>query len=274
MSNSTKLLAPPTPIRRPHDSSRTRVGRILGALSADATGDPQWLRRLLDLATGPGVHPWQTQDLTVTDRFHHPPPGATSPTERGLQPPVALLSWLIRNFPLPESAVVGDDEVAIKRQALARRNPAVIAEGITALRQRGATKGWQVLEGPTYPDALFVTPDTLVVVEGKRTERTTTTETKWMPGRHQVLRHLDAAWEIRGHRAVYGLMIVESHGGSSAVPDQWATAAEKTRGDTAVAGSLPHRGPAEQAGIRDAFIGVTTWAEVVSAFSLPASLLD
>jgi len=274
MPHSSEEPAARATVRRPYDSSRTRVGPIIGALSAAGTGDPQWLRRLLNLAAGPGAHPWQGQDLQVLERYHHPAPKAETPTERGLQPPVALLSWLIRHFPVAESKVRGTGAVAVKRRALARHDPVTIADGLAELRRGGATKDWHVLEGPTYPDAYFVTPDALVVVEGKRTERTVTTNTTWMPGRHQMLRHLDAAWELRGSRSVYGLMIVESPAGSPAVPDKWIEAALATQSDGAVAASLPHRGPAEQAGIRDAFIGATTWAAVVGAFGLPAEVLE
>ncbi len=264
-----------TAVRRLNDSSKTRVGPILGGLTAESTLDPQWLRRLLDLATGPGPHPWHEQDLSVaaTDRFHAPISGAKTPKEKGLYPPVALLSWLIRNFPMRETAVSGEDEVARKRKALARREPAVIAEGLRELRRTGGARGWHVLEGPTYPDGYFITPDALIVIEGKRTETGMTTDTTWMPGRHQMLRHLDAAWEIRGDRVVYGLAIVECPRGELAVPEKWAAAARATQEETAVAGSLPHRGPEEQAGIRDSFLGMTTWAQVVSTFGLPASLL-
>lgn len=271
-----KLSTPsvPTELRRPFDSSRTRVGPILGGLSEESAQDPLWLRRPLDLAAGPGEHPWQAQDLRVLERYHHPAPGATEPGERGLHPPVALLSWLIRNFPNAESGLVGDDAVAMKRTGLAARDPAVIAEGLAALRRSGIARGWHVLEGPTYPDAYFVTPDALIVVERKRTERGVTTATTWMPGRHQMLRHLDAAWEVRGDRTVYGLFIVEASPATMEVPDVWVSAAAADRDDDAIRTSLPHRGPVEQAGIRDACIGVTTWAQVVDTFGLPRALLE
>ena len=42
----------------------------------------------------------------------------------------------------------------------------------------------------------------------------------------------------------------------------------------AVDGSLPHRGPAEQEDIRDAFMGVTTSGRVIDAFALPTALLE
>lgn len=267
----------PTPAkspRRQYDSSRTRVGPVFGALSADTTRDPQWVRRLLSLAAGPGNHPWDHQNLQVLERFHHPAPGAEAPSERGLRPPVSLLSWLIRNIPVPESAISGEADVAENRRALARRDPGKIADALNALRKAGGGKGWHVLEGPTSPDVYLVTPDALIVVEGKRTEPGPTRGTEWMPGRHQMFRHIDAAWEIRGNRAVYGLFVVEGVEGGVAVPPVWAAAATETRSETAVTSSLPHRSAEEQQGIRDAFVGVTTWRALVNEFGLPSGTLS
>lgn len=262
-----------TAAKRLNDSSKTRVGPILGALTEESTGDRQWLRRLLGLAAGAGPHPWDVQDLEVLSR-HHAPTSDDDPTrERGLHPPVALLSWLIRNLPVPVEMIPGDGPAADHRRALARRDPAKIAEALAALRRGGTGRGWHVLEGPSYPDGYFETTDALVVVEGKRAERSITTDTKWMPQRNQMLRHLDAAFEIAGRRAVYGLMIVEGSPGSTAVPETWQVAAEITRQDPAVWRSLPHRGPEERDAIRDSFLGVTTWARVVDAFGLPPALL-
>jgi hypothetical protein len=255
--------------RRPFDSSKTRVAPVFDALTAREAVEPQWLRRLLHLASPDSArpHPWDSQDLAVRER-------AWGTSERGLQPPVALLSWLIRNFD-PPSGLPGDGFVVEQRRLLRDKNPQAIEEGLTLLRRSGGKKGWYVLEGPTYPDAYLVTSDALVVVEGKRTEAGPTTATSWMKGRHQMLRHLDAAWEVRGRRLVYGVMIVEANPSEDplGVPLIWQDAAKDTTSDSALATSLPHRGLEERRGIADAFVGVVTWQMLVREFSLPPSAL-
>lgn len=132
-----------------------------------------------------------------------------------------------------------------------------------------------ILEGPTYPDVLLVTPDAMVVIEGKRTEAGPTTSTTWRVGRHQMLRHLDAAWEIRGRRALYGFFVVEAEDERGMVPRVWVDAASDTTSEAAIHASLPHRSPEERAGIAARFLGVTTWQAVVAAFHLdPAVLVE
>ena len=118
-----------------------------------------------------------------------------------------------------------------------------------------------------------MTPDALVVIEGKRTETGPTTSTTWMPVRHQMLRHMDAAWEVRGDRRVYGLFIVEAMRGSNTVPAHWVQAAEDTLAPAAVSGSLPHRSPAEREGIVQGFLGGTTWQAVCVEFGVDPTIL-
>jgi len=265
---------PPNRARRPFDSSRTRVGPVLGVLSAASTGDPQWPGLLLDLAADPGDHPWHRQDLSVKDRYHHPAAGEKSPKEKGLAPPVSLLRWLVTGCTPPKNGKYGAGEVGLKRRGLVNQDPRIIADALAALDKSCPSRAWYVLEGYTAPDVYLVTQNALIVVEGKRTEAGPTTSTTWMAGRHQMIRHLDAAWEIRGERSVYGLFVVEAAIGTVAVPPVWAAAAKATRSDDAIRSSLPHRNLADQEGIRRAFIGVTTWQRVVAAFGLPASLLS
>lgn len=233
---------PPTAPARPRrqfDSSRTRVGPVFGALATAATGDDQWVRRLLDLAAGPGPHAWHTQDLRVLERYHHAPPGADAPKEKGLAPLVTLLAWLVDNFTRPKDGKYQSGDFGDKRRELGERNPGVIAEARAALAKSRLGKAWYVLEGHTSPDVYLVTADALLVVEGKRTEAGPTTSTTWMAGRHQMLRF----------------------------------AAKDTRRDKAIRASLPHRSLADQEGIRTAMVGVTTWQRIASAFELPPSVL-
>ena len=261
----------PPPVRGTRNSSKTRVAPVFQALEARGHEDRQWVSRLLDLAASDDrtERPWHGQDVTVESCYYEP-------NERHLDPPVALLSWLIRNLPSEARSIQGTDVTSKERRRLASRDPATIERALGLLRRSRSGRGWHILEGPTYPDMVLMTPDALVVVEGKRTEAAPTTSTTWMPGRHQMLRHLDAAWEIRGGRSVYGCFIVEAIPGDGVdVPGVWREAAEATRSDSAIAGSLPHRSPEEQAAIVSGFLGVTTWQAVVARFKLdPAVLLE
>jgi F0F1-type ATP synthase assembly protein I len=156
---------------------------------------------------------------------------------------------------------------------LRRGDPEAIAKALELLRTDPSPRGWHILEGQTYPDALIITGDALVVIEGKRTELGPTTGTTWMPVRHQMLRHIDAAWEIRGHRVVYGFFIVEAEEGSVEVPQNWIDASQRTIAPEALAESLPHRSPAERDGITRAFLGVTTWQAVCAVFGISSDEL-
>lgn len=111
------------------------------------------------------------------------------------------------------------------------------------------------------------TSDLIVVVEGKRTEPAPTTDTGWMPGRHQMLRHLDCAWEIRGTKRVAGFFIVEGDG-SGDIPDAWRKVVRDTVSSGTIALSLPHRSGEEQNAIVSCFAGVTTWQRVCREFGI------
>jgi hypothetical protein len=93
-----------------------------------------------------------------------------------------------------------------------------------------------------------------------------------MASRSQMLRHIDAAWEIRGRRDVYGFFVVEADDGTG-VPANWVHAAVGTVSCDSIRSSLPHRSPEEQTEIAACFLGATTWQAIVAAFDLD-TLLD
>jgi hypothetical protein len=253
---------------RQFDSTKTRVTPVFDALLVQPPG---WVARLLDLAASPGdrPHPWRDQDLSVVDH-------GWGTHERALLPPITLLEWLVRNVTLSEGATLtGDVDTVKARQRLLARDRDTIDAALKLLRERRLPRTWYVFEGPTCPDVFIDTPDALIVVEGKRTEAGPTTCTEWMPARHQMLRHMDAAWEIRGDRAVYGFFIVEAdpHSQSTVAPMKWREAACATVSPAALDGSLPHRSPEERRGIAKGFIGVTTWQAIVAEFGLSPSVL-
>jgi hypothetical protein len=112
----------------------------------------------------------------------------------------------------------------------------------------------------------------VVVLEGKRTEAGPTTNTFFMPVRHQMLRHMDAAREFYG-RPVIGLFAVEGADGTAALPPEWSVWACATVGFEVVRRSLPHRSADEQEQIVRGFAGAVTWGAIVAHFGLGAGVL-
>jgi hypothetical protein len=245
-----------------YDSSKTRVRPVFDALWASGR---DWLPQLLELPTG-GCKDAEVAsgDLTITD-------GRWEPQEKCLNPPVSLLSWLIRNVDSLVSTAL-DNEL---RRLLSVGDPKTIQDALHLLRTEDASRAWYIFEGPTCPDVYLVARDALVVVEGKRTEHSTTTDTKWLNGRHQIWRHLDAAWEIRGRRAVYGLLIVESDAASTdgSVPELWRKAGQACLDPTALLTSFPHRSAEEVVAISRCYLGVTTWRKVCEQFHIDCGAL-
>jgi len=141
------------------------------------------------------------------------------------------------------------------------------------LRSSPAPRAWYVLEGLTFPDAVIETPDATIVIEGKRTESGPTTSTTWLLGRHQIWRHIDAAWERRGRKRVFGMFIVEGQDGKEDVPELWNEATRQCLSSEALSSSFPHRSEEERAAISACFLGVTTWQAIVRHFTLPESVL-
>ncbi len=237
------------------DSSKTRVAPIL-SMMAEKEG---WVRQLVRSADF-GAERFAYREEILRD----PPPEKCwwGQSERGLAPPLSRLEWLVQHLEEPVGGNWGSPAVEGKRRLLVDKNAAVIEEALQLLRAGARGKEWQVLEGPSYPDALIESDDYLLVIEGKRTERGPTTKTTWSAQRHQMWRHMDAAWEIRADRPVIGLMVVEGSPDGS-VPEAWGNAALDLQKDEAVDASLPHRDKSTRAAIRCSFAGVTTWQRLM-----------
>ncbi len=244
------------------DSSKTRVGPVFDQLRARSE---DWIRELLLLAKyGSGATPSTATRLSFRA-------GCWGAAERALEPPVALLSWLIRNLSIP----VGATHITEERARLLAGDTNTIVAALALLRSAGTGSGWHIFEGPSYPDVYLETPDAVVVIEGKRTERGPTTDTTWMTGRHQIWRHIDAAWEVRGRRAVFGVLLVEgAEPDPCEVPTVWQEAATSALGAETLRRSFPHRGVEERAAIAQGFLGVATWQAVCRHFVLDAALPD
>jgi hypothetical protein len=241
-----------------YDSSKTRVRPVFDQLWQQGR---DWLPRLLALPMA--GHP----EARVRSGGLQLLEGQWEPNERRLDPPVSLLSWLIRHL----GEIAGDRQLPPgRRKSLAEGDPETVVQALEALRSSKAEREWWIFEGRTCPDVHLVAENATVVIEGKRTEPGATTYTEWLKGRHQMWRHIDAAWEIRGRRAVYGFFIVE--GSAEAEPDTlplvWRDACDACRTRDALVLSFPHRSAAEIEAISRCFLGATTWQAVCRHFGI------
>ncbi|MBK7832648.1 MAG: hypothetical protein IPJ56_09975 [Gemmatimonadetes bacterium] len=248
------------------DSSRTRVAPVFSAL--ESRQEP-WLSTLLGLPRGgasvePGFDPGPITECA----FSH-----GELREKRLPAPPSLLRHLVQQVNCPDPPPTASSETQAKRDRLFDRDPDTVREALALIDGGSITRGWHVFEGPTAPDVYIETPRAIVVIEGKRTEAGPTVDTKWMPGRHQMWRHIDAAWEGRGGRAVFGFFIVQGET-SGDVPRIWSDAVTDTTSARVLAESLPHRASAELTALKRCFLGLTTWQKVVETFGLPRSILE
>jgi hypothetical protein len=244
-----------------HNSSKTRVEPVFERLSkSDPTGE-SWLPKLLKLPIcGNTVSLAPNCLFGIQEKFW-------GGDELKLDPPLALLSWLIRHpQELARCEAARDTRMTRERRELLDGSRDRMLEALALLRNNPNGKDWHIFEGKTQPDVCIMTPSLVVVIEGKRTEKEPTTATRWMLGRHQVIRHLDGAWEIRGKRHVIGFFIVEGEG--EEVPASWREFAINTTSTATIASSLPHRGPSEQNEIASCFAGVTTWQRLCKEYNI------
>jgi hypothetical protein len=212
---------------RENDSSLTRVKPIFDALHARDPAGGEWLDLLLALPTC-SARPKPAPHL-VSGPLSSVGWGAN---EKALPPPPVLLQWLIAcGRPRPGRPSEGSEETLKKRALLTQRDPATIGEALALLNRRPIpAREWYVLEGPSKPDVYLETSDTIIVIEGKRTEPAPTRMTDWMETRDQMLRHLDCAHASSDGKSVLGFMIVEGAGGATdtAVPKIWDEEASAT----------------------------------------------
>jgi hypothetical protein len=251
-----------------YNSSVTRVAPVFDALlSADATG-ALWLDGLIALGSrGREVKPPAVGQRLISG---HGPRWGTD--ESSLSAPLSLLEHLVRTITTDQVEASGDTgDILRQRASLALRDPSVVSAALEALRAGNRGRDWFVLEGHSRPDALLETADTVIVLEGKRTERSCTSKTKWMGNRSQLIRHMDAAMEAYSSKRILGLLIVEGDGGRDAVMPtaHWLGESAMQTEHAMLDASLPHRSSTERSGIASNVLGVTTWQAVCAANRIP-----
>jgi hypothetical protein len=236
-----------------YDSSKTRVVPVFEQL---AQRSDDWVRTLISLPRTEVERQKGWAGLNLSYQV-----GKWGDDEARLAPAPSLLAWLLKN---PGQWAAAPDTP--ERQRLFEGDTATLETALRLAAKPSRRKEWFILEGHTAPDVYIETPDALIVVEGKRTEGGPTCSTKWMAGRHQVWRHIEAAWEVRGHRKVFGFLIVD--GNALDVPPHWQAACTETVSGNALAGSFPHRERSEIDAICQCFLGVTTWQRVCDSFGV------
>lgn len=250
------------------DSTKTRVAPVFDRLlHCDPTGTA-WLDRLIRLGS-------RVREVNLPSSAGELKPGHTrtwGEYEQPLSPPLELLEWLVQNVSaeaVEESKSRTSEATFQKRRSLARRDPDVVQDALTQLRAGKRGKAWFVLEGPSCPDAYLETDSLVVVVEGKRTEQSTTCNTTFMPKRSQLIRHMDAAWEIADGRRVLGLLLVEGESPNPMlVPERWSTASDEQIQPALLVPSLPHRTAEERDVIAGGVLGVATWQRICEKFNI------
>ena len=250
-----------------YNSSQTRVEPVFKWLCDNHSNGQSWISRLLFLPTyGRSRYEHVSgHDLSIIEK-------GWGKTEKALSPPVSLLSWLIRNLSGKSNHPLSKDPLkAQKRKGLLNGSATRIREALELLRKNPMDTDWHIFEGETKPDVYIETPSVIVVIEGKRTESKATTSTTWMPSRHQIWRHIDCSWEIRGSKQVYGFFIVEGVDGK--LSEHWINEIKLAASDDAIRSSLPHRGPEEQDAIASCYLGGTTWHNILQEFDIPEYVL-
>lgn len=250
------------------NSSKTRVEPVFDWLvQADPTGS-RWLQGLM----APGSHSLEVDASTLGLRLIDRHGRRWGSDECSLPAPLALLEHLVKSITEKQVIASGDTgEVRRLRMALAHKRVDETAAALAELHAGKRGRQWFVLEGQSRPDALLETSDVVLLVEGKRTEKSCTSKTKWMGKRSQLLRHMDAALEAYPKKRVLGLLVVEGDGGAEATTPSayWKSECANQTSAEMLDASLPHRTLEDQARLAAGVVGVVTWQGICAANGIP-----
>lgn len=246
-----------------YDSSLTRVKPVFDQLIERDSLGLSWLESIFNNAEFGHPNQKEIKLKKPIESYYW------GKNERAIPAPESLLVWLISNLSsVAHKKPNGTSATSIKRQKLYEGDEQTILEALELLMKSKikSSKKWYILEGASQPDVYIETSDSIFIVEGKRTESSTTQKTVWMRNRDQILRHVDAAWDFRGDRNIYAILIVD--GKPSQIPDKWIKASKSIHSLDIVKKSLPHRDPKTQLEIASCYRGVITWQRVCSLCNL------
>jgi hypothetical protein len=250
------------------NSSKTRVVPIFDRLFASDPTGLSWLPGLIQLGSRSSAVSVDLSTLRLIEGHRR----TWGVDELALPAPLGLLEHLVHTITVQQVAAKGDSGfVLARRQALANRDSDTIKAALGLLRSGKRGRQWFVLEGPSRPDATLETTKSVLVIEGKRTERGCTSTTKWMSCRSQLVRHMDGALEYFPGKRIFGLLLVEGDRGDDPETPSvyWGQESESQCSDETLATSLPHRTSDQRTALMGGILGVATWQAVCARNGIP-----
>ncbi len=253
-----------------YDSSKTRVKPVFDCIFENQNRNASILKRLLSLPQRKALK-FDLNNFVVGELIEK----HWGENEIKLNAPKGLLLWLVKNLKMPPTGMPKASlATQQKRLGLIRNEDSIIQEALKLILENPSiTKKWFVLEGTTQPDVYLETENCIIVIEGKRTERKPTTSTQWMHVRHQMIRHIDAVWDLKAAKRIFGFFVVEAENINSLVLKKWLEYSELTTNDEILKKSLPHRSQQQREQIAESFLGVTTWQAICNEFDISIHLL-
>jgi hypothetical protein len=250
------------------NSSKTRVVPIFDRLFASDPTGLSWLPGLIQLGSCSSAVSVDLSTLRLIEGHRR----TWGVDELALPAQLGLLEHLVHTITVQQVAANGDSGfVRARRQALANRDSDTIKAALGLLRSGKRGRQWFVLEGPSRPDATLETTKSVLVIEGKRTERGCTSTTKWMSCRSQLVRHMDGALEYFPGKRIFGLLLVEGDRGDDPETPSvyWGQESESQCSDETLATSLPHRTSDQRTALMGGILGVATWQAVCARNGIP-----
>lgn len=161
----------------------------------------------------------------------------------------------------PKAIKGGSSEDTIrKRKLLFDLDEETLKEAKDKIDNFSSSERWGKLEGYSYPDLFIENENFILLVEGKRTENSTTDEVTYLSNRSQMVRHIENAIDYcNGQKKVIAFYIVEEGCGyeNECTPEGFA---EDLKNETI------KKSDALNKAIIDSFYGYTTWQAVKGKF--------
>jgi hypothetical protein len=159
------------------NSKRTRVEPVFAVL--ERLPDPTWVQRLIDLSAGMKAPIKNGSLLSLQFR-----------TERKVDPNVARLAWMLRNWP----RLVPSDGSRYREYVRRMSDEDAISAALQRLDTGDrSVPAKMILEGPSSADCLIECESAIIWVEGKRDDWLAN-GTSWDVCRDQLARNVEAAW--------------------------------------------------------------------------------